>query len=47
MTVVCRWWSSGLVGERRGSWRIFDVSTICNVLGGTPDEHSDQTEDGR
>ena len=27
-----RWWSSGVVGEWRGSRRVFDMSKICNVL---------------
>ena len=47
MTVVGRWWSLGVVGERRGSWRVFDMSKICNVLCGTPDERSVCVQDRR
>ena len=28
MIVACRWWSSGIVGERRGSRRVSDMLKI-------------------
>ena len=31
MAVVGRWWSPGVVGERRGSGRVFDMAKINNV----------------
>ena len=29
MTIEVRWWSSGVVGERRGSRRVSDICKKC------------------